>query len=75
MDRSLINDILILARNCSKNGFIINTHADVIFLKANYNLTDLELCKILGKMKCDGLLQEFKIQYSMNGTIYKYWFK
>ena len=73
--KNLQKEILSIARNCSKNGFIINTHADIIFLKANHNLTDLELCRILGEMKYNGLLQEFKIQYSGNGTIYKYWFK
>lgn len=71
----LQQEILSLARNCSKNGFIINTRADIIFLKMSFNLTDLELCEVLEDMKYNGLLKEFKIQYSGNGTIYRYWFK
>ena len=71
----LQKEIISLARNCSKNGFIINTRADIIFLKMSFNLTYLELCEVLEDMKYNGLLKEFKIQYSGNGTIYRYWFK
>lgn len=71
----LRQEILAIAKNCSKNGYIISTHADVIFLKQKYDLKDLELCKILGQMKYEGLLKEFSIHYSGNGTIYRYWFK
>ena len=73
--RRLRQELLALARNCSKNGFIISTHADMILIKENYKLTDLELCQILEQMKYEGLLKEFKIHYSGNGTIYRYWFK
>lgn len=75
MINAIQKQLLSLAQNCSKNGFIISTHADIILLKETFGISDIELCKILGEMKCNGLLKEFKIQYSGNGTLYKYWFK
>lgn len=71
----LQQELIAIAKNCSKNGYIISTHADVIFLKQKYGLKDIELCDILEEMKWNGLLKEFKIQYSGNGTIYRYLFK
>lgn len=75
MQSRLIQKLLSIAKNCSKNGYIISTHADIIFIKEEYNLTDLELCNILEHMKYKGLLREFNVQYSGNGTLYRYWFK
>ena len=67
--------IISMARNCPKNRYVSSTQADVIFLKEQTGMTDLELCHLLGKMNYDGLINEFNVQYSGNGNIYIYWFK